>query len=153
MAIVVVVCFYYVSINISLNFICFIIENRLYYLDCICKLLKTKLMNLGYLELFILLPSPWSLLYGDLFSISSIRLLVALLLLLAFNCFIYYLDGPDLLLIENLMNLDCLELLLLTPLLLVAPSCSFCSVPGSSICVCCACTWVVCFICICYARA
>ena len=54
-AVVAIIYFRCVSVNIFLNFICFIIENRLYYLNCACKLLKTKLMNLGYLELLFLL--------------------------------------------------------------------------------------------------
>ena len=84
-----VVCFCRVSINISLNFIHFIIKRYLYYLDYACKLLKTKLMNLGCLELLFLLPSPWLLIYSDFLSVSSIRLPMVLLLLLAFNCFVF----------------------------------------------------------------
>lgn len=86
--VVVVVYFRYVSVNISHNFICFIIENCLYYLDCAYKLLKTKQMNLERLKLLFLLPLPWSFVCGDLFSISSIRLPVALLLLLTFDRFV-----------------------------------------------------------------
>ena len=150
-AVVMVICFRRVSVNISLNFICFIIENRLYYLDCAWKLLKTKLINLGYLEFLFLLPSPWLLMCSDLFPISFVRLLMALLLLLALNRFVCCSDGPDLLLIEKLINLGCLKLLLLVPLLSVTSSCSFCLLLRSSICVCCACIWVIQSVCLCCA--
>lgn len=126
-AIVVVVYFRNVSVNISLNFICFIIENYLYYFDYACKLLKTKIINLCYLELLFLLPLLWLLVCGNLFPILFIRLAVALLLLLTFDRFICYSDRSNLVWKKKPMNLGYLKLLLLALLLFVAFSCSFCS--------------------------
>lgn len=40
LAIVLIIYFYLDFVNISPNFICFIIENYLYYLDCACNLFK-----------------------------------------------------------------------------------------------------------------
>lgn len=133
--IVMIVCFHCVSVNISFNFICFIIESNLYYLDCTYKLLKTKPINPGCLELLFLLPSPWLLVYSVFFFVSFVRLLMGFLLLLAPDCFVYCLDRPYLLLIEKLMNLGCLGLLLLAPLLPIAPGRSLCPVLMSSVCV------------------
>lgn len=92
-------------------------------------MLKIKLINLSCLELLLLLLLPWSLVCGNIFPLSSIRLPMALLFLLSFD------HKPDLSLIEKLINLNCLKLLLLAPLLPVTPSCSFSLMPGSSICV------------------
>lgn len=103
--IILIVCFRHISMNISLNFICFIIENCLYYFHCACKLLKIKLMNLGCLELLFLLPLSWLLVYGDFFFVSFVSFLVILLLLHALNCFVYCSNRPNLLLIEKLINL------------------------------------------------
>lgn len=139
-AAVMVLCFRRIFVNISLNFIYFIIKYCLYYLNCACKLLRTKLMNLGCLESIFLSASPWSLLYGDHFLVLFVRLCVALLLLLALNRFVYYSDGPDLLRIEKLKNLGHLKLLLPVPLLPVAPNRYLCFV---------AC--VVCFVYVYYA--
>ena len=138
-AVVVVICFRCVFINISLNFIYFIIENRLYCLDYACKLLKTKLINLGHLKLLFLLRSLWSLVCGNLFFISSVKLPVTLLLLFVLDRFVCFSNRLDLLLIEKLVNLSSLELLLLAPLLPVAPSCFLCPMPRSFVYVCCAC--------------
>ena len=148
-----VVYFRHVSVNISPNFIYLIIENYLYYLDYTYKLLKIKLINLGCLKLLFLLAALWLLVCGDLFPVLSVRLPMMLLLLLVLNRFISCLDRSDLLLIEKLMNLVCLELLLLAPLLPVAPGCSFCLVPRSSVCVCCTCALVVYFVAVCCACA
>lgn len=135
-AIIVVVYFCHISVKIFLNFICFIIKNRLYYLDCASKLLQIKLMNLNCLESLFLLLLLCLLVCGDFFLISSVTLLVVLLFLLALDCFLCCLNRSDLLLIEKLINLDCIKLLLLAPLLLVAPSRSFCPMPRCSIYVC-----------------
>lgn len=123
--VVMIIYFHHIFINIFFNFICFIIENSLYYLDCTCKLLRTILINLGYPELLFLLPFIQSLVYDDLFTILFLRLPMMLLLLLGLNCFVYCLDRLDLSLIEKLMNLSYQKLLLLAILLFVALSYSF----------------------------
>lgn len=148
-----IICFHHVFINISLNFLYFIIENRLYHLDCTYKLLKIKLMSPSYLKLLFLLSLPWLLVCGDLFLISFVKLPMALLLLFTLDCFVYCSDRLDLLLIEKLMNLGYLKLLLLALLLPVTPSCFLCPMLRSYVCVCCACAWVVRSICVYYAYA
>lgn len=121
--VIVVIYFYYVSIKIFLNFICFIIENYLYYFDCIYKFFKKKQINLCCLKLLFLLLLLQLLLYNNFFLILSIRLLMSLLFLHVFNHFTFFSNKPDLLQIKKLINLSSLKLLLLVPLLLIASSC------------------------------
>lgn len=111
LAIIIVIYFYYISVNIWLNFIYFIIKNRLYYFNCAYKLLKTNLMSVNCLELLILLLLPQLLICNNFFFISSVKLLITLLILLTFNFFIYCLDKFNLLQIIKLINLGCLKLL------------------------------------------
>lgn len=151
-AVVELICFSHISVNISLNFTSIIINNCLYYLDYAYKFLKSKLMNLGNRNLLFLLPLPCLLLCSDLFLILSVKLPVALIFLLTPYLFVYCSDTPNWLLIKKLMNFGCLELLLLAPLLPTIPnrSFSFWALVVYSVHICYICAWVVCFfVCVC----